>query len=374
MLAFGQAGFGAGGFYGLVDDFGVALCCDLAGFKVVTIVTVTALLTLLGAGCGLGFAPCAEAMTLGGNLLLLHQNGAADRAVLAFGQAGFGAGGFHGLVNDFGVALCCNLAGFEVVAVGAVTALLSLFGAGCGLGFAPCAEAMTLGRNLVLLHQNGFTGGAVLAFRQTGFGAGGFYGLVDDFGVALGCDFTGFEVVAVGAVMALLALFGAGGIGSDLPVAEAVSEGIHIGIHIAVTAGTGMGGVTLFGTSGGCNNGCIGMHMTFFRNINPENISHFIFRQIHNRAAIHTANIESSDGVVVPPFLSNNHIGFRCHRFPGACLHRIGDPAIRPIPPPIGQNDDGANRQGFFGKTDGRKVILANALIKEQFIIACCTG
>ena len=64
MLAFGQTGLGAGSGLALVDNLGVAER---------------------------------------GNFFLLHQNLAANGAVLAFGQTSLGAGGFLALVHHFGV-------------------------------------------------------------------------------------------------------------------------------------------------------------------------------------------------------------------------------------------------------------------------------
>ena len=69
MLAFGQAGLGAGCRNSLVNDLGVAL---------------------------------------GGNHFLLHENFVTNRAVLTLGLAGFRAGRLNCRVNDLGVALGLN--------------------------------------------------------------------------------------------------------------------------------------------------------------------------------------------------------------------------------------------------------------------------
>ncbi len=80
--------------------------------------------------------------------LLLDQDLIADGAVLALGQAGLGAGGSLGLVDDLGV---------------------------------------TQSVHDLLLDQDLAAGGAVLALGQAGLGAGGSLGFVDDLGV-LGSD------------------------------------------------------------------------------------------------------------------------------------------------------------------------------------------
>ena len=93
MLAFGQAGFRAGGFNRRVDHF---------------------------------------RMALGRNNILLNQNFIADRAVLAFGQAGFRAGRFNRRVDHFRMALGRYVLGIAITAFGASICCCTSFGASRG--------------------------------------------------------------------------------------------------------------------------------------------------------------------------------------------------------------------------------------------------
>ena len=93
VLAFGQAGFRAGGFNRRVDHF---------------------------------------RMALGRNNILSTQNFVADRAVLAFGQAGFRAGGFNRRVDHFRMALSQYVLGIAITTLGASICCCTSFGASCG--------------------------------------------------------------------------------------------------------------------------------------------------------------------------------------------------------------------------------------------------
>ena len=83
------------------------------------------------------------AVSLRGNHCLCHENLIADGAMLALGLAGFGAGGFHCLVDDLGVSRCGNFChvGFMTACAGA--GLLALFRAGRGSRYSPFAPVMT---------------------------------------------------------------------------------------------------------------------------------------------------------------------------------------------------------------------------------------
>ena len=117
------------------------------------------------------------------NNSLGNQNFVTDRAVFAFGQAGCGAGGSNCCVNDLGVTQCIDLLGLIVVAVCAVTALLTFLGTGGFLSYDPFAEAVTDCRSLSLGNQYCITDRAVLAFGQTGCGTGSSNCLVNHFRV-----------------------------------------------------------------------------------------------------------------------------------------------------------------------------------------------
>ena len=109
-------------------------------------------------------------MALGRNNILRNQNFIADRAVLAFGQAGFRAGGFNRRVDHF---------------------------------------RMALGRNNILLNQNFIADRAVLTFGQAGFRAGGFNRCVDYFRMTLGRYVLGIAITAFGASICCCTSFGA---------------------------------------------------------------------------------------------------------------------------------------------------------------------
>ena len=149
VLALGQSGLRAGGSDCLVDDLGVPLRGNLlhAGENCVTLRalgtgfvsgvnagcrlfsningSMTSSINRFGSGCvadraGVGHdtgiftgrsgrdLAVIPTVSLRGNLCLCHENLIADRAVLAFGLAGFGAGGGDCLVDDLGVSLRGN--------------------------------------------------------------------------------------------------------------------------------------------------------------------------------------------------------------------------------------------------------------------------
>ena len=83
-------------------------------------------------------------MTLGRNYVLSNENCVTNRAMLAFGKTGVGAGRCYSLINHFG---------------------------------------MTLGRNYVLSNKNRITYRAMLTFGETGIRAGCGNSLIDYFGV-----------------------------------------------------------------------------------------------------------------------------------------------------------------------------------------------
>ena len=69
----------------------------------------------------------------------------------------------------------------------------------------------------------------------------------------------GFEVVTAAAISALLAVFGAGGFLGGVPFAHSVTQRCDVIADIAVTAGTGVSGITLLGAGGGSDCGSIVM-------------------------------------------------------------------------------------------------------------------
>ena len=254
VLALGQSGLRAGGSDCLVDDLGVPLRGNLlhAGENCVTLRALgTGFVSGHSAGCGLfsninGSMPgCIKCLGLGfvangtsvrpdtrvfaggrsrdlaaiptvsrcRNLRLLDQHLVTDRAMLAFGLAGLGAGGFHRRVDDLGVPLCGNhfLSNKNLVADGAVLALgLSGFGAG-GLNCRVDDLGVPLRGNLCLCHENLIADGAVLALGQSGLCAGGGDCLVDDLGVPLrGNHFTAADLITALPAVGVAGVTGSG--------------------------------------------------------------------------------------------------------------------------------------------------------------------
>ena len=176
MLALGQAGLGAGGGNGGVDDLGV---------------------------------------TRGFNDLLRNEDFVADGAVLAFGQTGLGAGGSNSGVDDLGVARGFNdlLRNENFVADGAVLALgetrLGAGGSNGGvndLGVSRCGDDCL--RDLVI------TARAVTALGQAGLRAGRRNGgILDNIVAQSGDHGTGLEQCAAGLAVGVagVAVDGAGG-------------------------------------------------------------------------------------------------------------------------------------------------------------------
>ena len=193
-------------------------------------------------------------MALGGNLRLLDQHLVTDRAMLALGLAGRGAGSCNSIINDYGMTRCGYFlhAGESLAADRAFFAgFMTSLGAGSGLfsnlngsmagsndcfGFGLVADRAGVGldtgsftgrsgrdlaliptvsirRNLSLRNDDCVADGAVFTLSLAGCGAGGFNCRVGDLGVSLRGNFLlcNKNLVADGAVLALcLAGFGAG--------------------------------------------------------------------------------------------------------------------------------------------------------------------
>ena len=147
VLALGQSGLRAGGLNCLVDDLGVSLRGNLFCFGRIADRAGKGLYALVFAGrCGRNLA-LVPAVSLRGNHCLCHENLIADRAMLALGLAGCGAGRLDPCVNDLSVSL---------------------------------------GRDDLLCNDDLVTDRAMLAFGQSGLRAGGGDCRVDDLGVSLG--------------------------------------------------------------------------------------------------------------------------------------------------------------------------------------------
>ena len=218
MLAFGQAGCGAGGCHCGIDDLGVSQGCYN---------------------------------------FLCNQNLATDRAMLAFGQTSFGTGRSNCGINNLGVSQGRNLflCNQNLAADGTVLA----FGqTSCGTGRCNCGiDDLSMAQSIhISIHKTvaaAYTGvGSVAAF---GTGGSGHYGIIV---MAQGFYFTALRMIATGAFALFLTLLAAGRCLGLRPGAHVMTQSFHFICHIAVTAeSAGMGGIPVFHASGQCHFGLI---------------------------------------------------------------------------------------------------------------------
>ena len=117
----------------------------------VTVAAISALCAPGGTGCGSGGHPITEAVAGRCNGFLFYQHRAANRAVLTFRLARGGTCGGYRLVDDLGVTLNSNFAGFVVVTVAAISAFRALGGTGGGSCHYPIIKAVA-GRIHIGIH------------------------------------------------------------------------------------------------------------------------------------------------------------------------------------------------------------------------------
>ena len=156
-------------------------------------------------------------MAFGGNLSLCNENCVADRAVLAFGLAGFRAGSRNSRVNDFGMARRRDLfLRFDNRSADRAANAIRQPRFGAGGGLASNGLLSVAGRrDLSLRNDDCAADGAVLALGLAGFGAGRLDPCVNDLGVALGLNgFTLGDFLAADGADCItgVAILGAGGI------------------------------------------------------------------------------------------------------------------------------------------------------------------
>ena len=144
MGAFGQTGFGASRRLGGVDDLSMTGRINLSYLLGTTMTAGLGLFALLGAGGLSGDDPLAPSMAKVVDLFLGDKNLVADRAVLALGQAGPGAVGGDGSIDDFGMT-----SGEDGLGLGFVAAFAlageghdAILGAGGFLADGPLAPIM----------------------------------------------------------------------------------------------------------------------------------------------------------------------------------------------------------------------------------------
>ena len=177
MLAFGLACSFAGSSNSSVNDFGVTGSGQ--NFVVLFYLADTTLAVCSIAGFGAGglltfeFGPV---VTQSGNFSLSNQNFSAYGAVLAFGQAGFGAGSSNSSINNFGVTQSRD--SFLTFVVLATRALLvssvTVFGAGSSKSI--CVNQIVTQSFYNERPLNSLIFAAVITYDKstssTGFGAG----------------------------------------------------------------------------------------------------------------------------------------------------------------------------------------------------------
>ena len=227
----------------------MASCLDFAGLGVVAVGTVAGFDSCFGAGGGYGYVPVAVCVAQGIDIRVgVGVTAGAGVGGEALGGAGGGRDGRLILV-----AKSRYLAGFGVVAVGAIALLGSCFGAGGFYRHVPVAVGVTQSINVAV--GVGVTAVAGMGGEALG-GTGG--GRDDRVILVASClDLTGLGVVAVGAIALLGSLFGASGGYSYVPVAVGVIQSIDEGVDVGVAAGAGMGGEALLGAGGSRDNGLI---------------------------------------------------------------------------------------------------------------------
>ena len=185
VFTFGKTGFGAGRFNCCINNLGVTESVNLISNVSIATVTSVGGVTFCGAG-RIGYN-CIVIVTVSGNDFLCYKSFAANRAVQAFCQTSFGAGGFNCLVSNLGVTERCNFVSNVRVAaeagVGGVTTLKA-----SGLGYF-CFVIVAVCRNDFLCYNSFAANGAMRTFCQTGFGAGGFNCFVSNLGVTERCNF-----------------------------------------------------------------------------------------------------------------------------------------------------------------------------------------
>ena len=141
-----------------------------------------------------------------------------------------------------------------MVAVGAIASLGSLLGASGGYGYVPVAVGVTQ-RIDISVGVGVAAGGTGVGGEALGGAGGGSYdGLIL---MTKSLDLAGLGVVALGAVALFLARLGAGGFHSHIPIAVGVTRGVDRTVNVSVTAGAGVGGVTLGGAGGRRDGGLV---------------------------------------------------------------------------------------------------------------------
>ena len=185
VLTLGQAGFSTSSCFSSVGHFGVTQSLDfITSVGIVTSGTSIGGIAILGTG-----GSCHNrsiAVTQCRNFFLCDQHFTASSTVLAFGQAGIGAGCRFTGNNVFGVTLCGNngLRGQHFITYRAVLTFSQAIG-GTGyiysrvnhFGVGNCS-------NILLFNDHCAADRAVAALGQTGCSTGSFHSRIDHFCVA----------------------------------------------------------------------------------------------------------------------------------------------------------------------------------------------
>ena len=223
-------------------------CADNFCFVVVTVFAIVAFLAILGAGCVFNSVPLAISMTCCRNIAVHIAVATVGAGVGGATLLGAGGSSDHSSITMPG---CANDFCFVVVTVFAIVPLLTIFGAGCVFNGVPFTISMTCCRNIavnVAVTTVCADVGGVTLLRTGGCSYG--------FGVAMtSCaDNFCFVVVTVFAIVAFLAILGAGSILDSVPFTVSMTCCRNIAVHIAVAAVcAGVSRVALFCTGRGSN-------------------------------------------------------------------------------------------------------------------------
>jgi hypothetical protein len=245
----GVATFGTGR-SGDAGHIVVAQFCHFPALAVVATGTYLLLLALLRAGRCLNLNPIAHIMAQGSGIVV-YITVATTADVDGVTALGASRLSYHCL-EAVGMAQCGNGTGF-VISTGRTISLFQTFGVLTGFSDGvPFSKAVASCGNYFLLHQDLSADRAMLAFRQTGFGASRSNRRINDLSVAFGYDLTDFSMITAGTGSLLLAILRTGGLLDNNPLTHIMTQGFGVTVNVAVAAvGTGMGSVAAFGASRG---------------------------------------------------------------------------------------------------------------------------
>ena len=202
MLTLGKTGFGAGGCDCFVDHFGMTERIN-NGLRNKDFSADGAMFSFRKSGFGASGCDCFVnnfGVTECVNNGLFNKNFSADGAVFAFRKSGFGTSGSDCFVDYFGMTQFFDFAFYSAkffaadfaVNHGFIGAFFRAGGFYCVFDY-DLAFGVAEGINNGLCNKNFSADGAMLAFRKTGFGAGGSDCFINNFGMRKFFFYFGFS-------------------------------------------------------------------------------------------------------------------------------------------------------------------------------------